>query len=141
MHTEGLFTPSTAEAARQRYDTLGPASQTVVREVAKSMAFDQEEYNERVTTSVVTTARDALFASLLEVTVGTHEEFDDWCENRAYEPELTGSDSVDHVVWHPIAFEDAVVGATFQSEEQAAIGTLRRQAFGRYYRDHLRNDA
>lgn len=141
MHTEGLFAPSTAEAARQRYDALGPASQTVVREVAKSMAFDQEEYNERVTTAVVTTARDALFASLLEVTVGTREEFDAWCEKRAYEVELTGSESVDHVVWHPVAFAETVVGATFQSEETAAIGTLRRQAFGRHYRDRLRNDA
>lgn len=141
MHSEGLFAPSTAADARQRYEALGPASQTVVREVAKSMAFDQDEYDERVTTSVVTTARDALFASLLEVTVGTREEFDDWCETRAYEIELTGSESVERVVWHPIAFAETVVGATFQSEEQAAIGTLRRQAFGRHYRDILRNDA
>lgn len=141
MHSEGLFAPSTEEAARQRYDSLGPASQTVVREVAKSMSFDREEYDERVTTAVVTTARDALFASLLEVTVGAREEFDTWCEQRAYEIELTGSESVDRVVWHPIAFADTVVGATFQSEERAAIGTLRRQAFGRHYRELFRNDA
>ncbi|UPM43601.1 DUF5809 family protein [Halocatena salina] len=141
MHSEGLFAPSTAGAARQRYEELGPASQTVVREVAKSMAFDREEYDERVTTSVVMTAHDALFASLLEVTVGTREEFDDWCEERTYEIELAGSESVDHVVWHPVAFAETVVGATFQSEETAAIGTLRRQAFGRHYRELLRNDA
>ncbi|RRJ29164.1 DUF5809 family protein [Halocatena pleomorpha] len=141
MHSEGLFAPSTAADVRQQYEELGSASQTVVREVAKSMAFDREEYDERVTTSVVTTARDALFASLLEVTVGTREEFDDWCAKREYEIELAGSESVDHVVWHPVTFAETVVGATFQSEEAAAIGTLRRQAFGRHYRELLKNDA
>lgn len=135
MHTEGIFTPQTAAAARERYESLGPAAQTVVREVAKSMSFDREEYDERVTFDVVMTARDALFASLLEVTVGTREEFDAWCADRAYEIDLAGSESVEHVVWHPVKFTETVVAATFQSEEDAAIGTLRRRAFGRQYRE------
>jgi len=45
---------------------------------------------------------------------------------------VAGSDNVDRVVWH--AFDGEAVAATFQQEEQAAISTLRRQAFGRLYR-------
>lgn len=135
MHSEGLFAPQTAEAARERYESLGPPAQTVVRAVAKSMSFDREEYEQRVTSDVVMTARDALFASLLRVTVGTREEFDRWCDDRAYEIDLAGSESVENVVWHPVEFTETVVAATFQSEEDAAIGTLRRQAFGRHYRE------
>lgn len=117
MHSEGLFAPRTVETARERYDSLGLAAQTVVREAAKAMAFDEDEYRERVTSSVVMTARDALFASLLEVTVGTREEFDEWCAGQSEEIELAGSENVDNVVWHPIPFADVIVAATFQDEE------------------------
>jgi hypothetical protein len=143
MHTDGMFTPSTVEEARDLYDSLGPTAQTVVREVAKAMSFDSEEYGERVTSNVVMTARDALFASMLRVTVGTREEFDEWCTSRTddYEVELIGSENVEHVVWHPISFAGAseiVIAATFQDKETAAAGTLRRQAFGRYYQKTLK---
>lgn len=134
-----MFAPATVETARERYDSLGSTAQTVVRDVAKAMSFDREEYRERVTSSVVMTARDALFASLLEVTIGTREEFDKWCADRDDEIELAGSENVDHVVWHPVRFAGVVVAATFQDEEAAAIGTLRRQAFGRHYRDAFEN--
>lgn len=137
MHSEGLFAPTTEETAREQYDSLGLAAQTVVREIAKAMAFDGDEYRERVTSGVVMTARDALFASLLEVTVGTREEFDEWCAGRNEEIELAGSENVDHVVWHPVPFAGMIVAATFQDKEAAAIGTLRRQAFGRHYQDAL----
>lgn len=140
MHSEGLFAPRTVETARERYDSLGLAAQTVVREAAKAMAFDEDEYRERVTSSVVMTARHALFASLLEVTVGTREEFDEWCAGRSEEIELAGSENVDNVVWHPIPFADVIVAATFQDEETAAVETLRRQAFGRHYRDAFEED-
>jgi len=134
MHTEGTFTFESDEDARATYDAVGPAAQTVVREVAKAMAFDREEYDERVTGDVVETARDALFASLLEVYVGTRAEFEDWRE--AYDGEVTtvGHEAVDHVVWH-VGPNDEAVAATFQNEEAAAVATLRRQAFGRLYRD------
>ncbi len=59
MHVEGLLAPDSAEAAREEYDALVPASRTVVREVAKAMSFDREEYDERVTSDVVATAQHA----------------------------------------------------------------------------------
>jgi len=48
-----------------------------------------------------------------------------------------GSEDVDNVVWHAPPFADAAIAATFQDERDAAVATLRRQAFGRLYRDAL----
>lgn len=133
MHTVGTFTPASVEETRDRYAEVGPAARTVVREVAKAMAFDREEYDDRVTSEVVETARDALFASLLEVHVGTRTEFEEWRESYDGEVTVTGHENVDNVVWHAGPTDEAVA-ATFQNEEEAAIATLRRQAFGRIYR-------
>jgi hypothetical protein len=136
MHTEGVFAPETAAEARERYAATGPAAQTSVREVTKAMDFDSEEYEDRVTSSVVATAHEAIFASMLEVQVGTDEEFEDWCgDHPAYEREVIGNENVDHVVWHAVPFAETVVAATFQEREEAAVGTLRRQAFGSVYRE------
>lgn len=138
MDTDGVFAPETIEAARDTYETVGPAAQVVVRETASAMDFDSEEYRDRVTGEVVETARDALFASLLKVHTGSHEEFEAWCgEHPAYDREVIGGENVDNVVWHPIPFAETVLAATFQHEPVAAAGTLRRQAFGRVYRDRL----
>ncbi|MFD1563132.1 DUF5809 family protein [Haloarchaeobius amylolyticus] len=136
MHTEGTFAFESAEDARAQYESVGPAAQTVVREVAKAMAFDREEYDERVTGDVVETARDALFASLLEVHVGSREEFDDWRADYDGAVTTVGHEAVDRVVWH-VGPDDEAVAATFQDEEAAAVATLRRQAFGRLYRDRV----
>ncbi|TYL38294.1 hypothetical protein CV102_10790 [Natronococcus pandeyae] len=136
MHTVGTFTFESPEEARTQYQSVGPAAQTVVREVAKSMEFDREEYDERVTGDVVETARDALFASLLEVTVGSREEYEEWRESADGDVTEVGHEDVDHVVWHAGPTGDAVA-ATFQDEEDAAVATLRRQAFGRLYREFL----
>ena len=136
MHTDGTFAPDSLEAAREQYESVGPAAQTVVREVARSMDFDREEYGERVTSDVVETAREALFASLLEVTVGTREEYERWHESYDGEIHEIGSEHVDRVVWHAAPNGEAVA-ATFQNEEDAALATLRRQAYGRLYQDAL----
>jgi len=139
MRTDGVFAPETEAEAREAFESVGPAAQVVVRETAKAMEFDREEYQERVTGEVVETARDALFASLLEVHVGDREAFDDWCDSHpAYDVHVNGSESVDRVVWHVAPFAEQVVAATFQNEEEAAVGTLRRQAFGRIYADLLK---
>lgn len=135
METRGEFTPESIEDARELAERIGPAAQLVVRETAQSMGFDRDEYRERVTADVVETARDALFASLLRVFVGTRSEFDEWLLDRELEVVEIGSEQVDHVVWH--AFDGTVVAATFQNEPDAAVSTLRRQAFGRCYKDHL----
>ena len=133
METEGQFAPTTVAAARDRYEALGSTAQVVVKEVAKAMELDSAEYHERVTGDVIETARDVLFAESLAVTVGTREEFQSWRAERDHEVELIGAENVDNVVWHAPEFAQTAVAATFQSERQAAVGTLRRQAFGRIY--------
>ena len=134
METEGLFAPETAAEACERYDALGPTAQTAVKQVAKAMEFGPEEYDERVTAEVVETAREVLFASMLEVHVGDREAFGDWCaEHGNWEIVEFGSEHVDRVVWHAAPFAETVVAATFHEQRRAAVETLRRQAFGRVY--------
>jgi len=142
MDTDGTLAPATAAAARERYEALGSTAQVVVKETAKAMKMDAEEYRDRVTSDVVETARDALFASLLEVRVGSREAFDEWvADNGDYEVREVGSEHVDSVVWHAAPAADTVVAATFHEEREAAVGTLRRQAFGRIYRELVTADA
>ncbi|MEF8773216.1 MAG: DUF5809 family protein [Halobacteriales archaeon] len=135
MDTEGLILPATAEEAREEFEGLVPAADTVVREAAKAMAFDDEEFDRRLTTDVVATAHEALFASLLVVRIGTAAEFEAWAGGADHEVERMGSDNVDHVVWHAPPFSETAVAATYQHERAAAVATLRRQAFGRIYRE------
>jgi flap endonuclease-1 len=94
----------------------------------------REEYEERVTGDVVGTARDVLFAEQLQVTVGTREEFEEHRADSDGEYQVFGSENVDNVVWHAPPFADGVA-ATFHGEEEAAVGTLRRQAMGHVYED------
>ncbi|WP_424000765.1 DUF5809 family protein [Haloarcula salina] len=135
METEGQFSPESAEEASERYEALGPTAQVVVKEVAKAMGLDAEAYEEQVTSEVVETARDVLFAESLAVRVGTMDEFESWRTDTACEITLVGAENVDNVVWHAAPFAERAVAATFQSERRAAVGTLRRQAFGRIYRE------
>ncbi|MFB6126128.1 MAG: DUF5809 family protein [Halolamina sp.] len=140
MHTEGRFEPETVADARAAYDAVGPAAQVVVRETTRAMEFDREEYDRRVTETVVETARDALFASLLAVTVGDRDAYERWREGYDGEVVEAGSDAVESVAWHAPPFADRAVAATFQSEPAAAKQTLRRQAFGRLYRPLFEGD-
>lgn len=137
MRTEGTLSPRSWDEAEQRYESLGSVAQTVVREVAKAMEFGREEYDERVTSDVVETARQALFAEQLTVRVGTKAEFDEWREDFDGEIRVAGSDNVDRVAWHAAPFVDRAVAATFQNEPEAAVATLRRMAFNRIYREEL----
>ncbi|WP_435344607.1 DUF5809 family protein [Haloarchaeobius sp. HRN-SO-5] len=137
MHTVGHLRPETQATANEAYESAGPTAQLVVKEVAKSMGFDREEYRGRVDADVVETARDVLFAAKLAVDVGTREEYDEWRAGFDGDVYETGSENVDNVVWHEAPFAGEAVAATFQNEEDAAVGTLRRQAFGRIYREHL----
>jgi stalled ribosome rescue protein Dom34 len=135
MHTDGEFLPATADEARERYEQLGSRAQVVVKAVAKAMAFDSEEYDQRVTGDVVETAREAMFGEQLQVRVGTREEFEAWREDADQTVEVIGADNVDNVAWHAPPFADRAVAATFQDEERAAVSTLRRQAVARLYLD------
>jgi hypothetical protein len=139
MDSDGRFVPDSVEAARERYADLAGAAKQVVRETARAMEFDREEYRDRVDSDVVATARDALFAAELAVSVGTREEFDEWREEFDGEVHVAGNENVDNVAWH--AFDGEAVAATFQNEPEAAVATLRRQAFGRLYREHLYESA
>lgn len=138
MHTRGVMSPTSESDVRDRYADLGLAAQVVVKESARAMDFDSTEYRSRVTSDVVETGRDALFASLLAVHVGTREEYEAWLdEHDPGEAIEEGSDQVDRVAWHDAPAADAVVAATFQDEEDAAVATLQRIAFGRIYRELL----
>jgi hypothetical protein len=131
----GLFTPETAAEAAAKYGELGSAAQTVTRELARAMAFDREEYGERVTGEVVETARDALFASLLEVELGDREAFEAVREEYPdYELRLSGNENVPRVAWHVAPAAETIVAVTFSEEPDAAAAALRRQAHGAVYR-------
>jgi hypothetical protein len=138
METEGVFAPETREAVRERYAELGTAARETVRAVTREMEFDGEEYDERVTDAVYESAQDALFASLLAVQVGTSEEYERWRDSHEGDLVEAGSEHVDSVVWHDPPWSDAAVAATFQDEREAAIATLRRQAFGHLYSEVVR---
>src|SRR6056297_3203112 len=120
METHGFLAPDTEDAASERYEAVGPAAQTVVKETAKAMAFDADEYDDRVTGDVVETARDAMFASLLLVRTGTREEYDDWLADRDREVRETGSANVSQVAWHD-APDGTVVATTYENEQRAAV--------------------
>ena len=142
METEGSLSPESVDDARAAFDAAGPTAKQVIREAAKAMEFDRDEYRERVTSGVVERARSVLFADRLAVTVGTRAEFDGWVDTHPdYEVTRFGSPDVDRVVWHAAPFADEVVAATFQNERDAAVGTLRRQAFSRIYRPRFGEDA
>ncbi|WP_336024406.1 DUF5809 family protein [Halobellus salinisoli] len=141
METEGTLSPETLEEAEAAFEAVGPTAQEVVRETAKAMEFDREEYHERVTSEVVQRARNVLFADRLAVSVGTVEEFEAWVDDHPeYNVERKGSDEVDRAVWHVAPFVEAVVVATYQNERDAAVGTLRRQAFGEIYRPRFESE-
>jgi len=141
MEREGQFAPETVAEAEAAFDAVGPAAQTVVRETARAMEFDREEYDERVTGEVVESARNALFAALLTVSIGDRAEFEEWRDSVDREVIVAGSDAVDRVVWHDAPAVGAAVAATFADEREAAAATLRRQAFGRIYQPLLVEDA
>jgi hypothetical protein len=136
--TRGVLAPETAAEVRERFEAVGPAAQTVTREVARAMDLSKDEYEETVTSEVVGTAREALFASLLEVQVGTYEAFEAaQAEYPDAEVVENGSTDVENAAWHYVPFADTLVATTFQDEPDAAVATLRRISFGRFYGDAL----
>ncbi|MEZ3142970.1 DUF5809 family protein [Halobaculum sp. MBLA0143] len=140
IETEGYLAPATVAAARERYAEAVPTAKTATREATKAMSFDREEYERRVTSDVVGTVRDAVFASSLRVQVADRETFEAWADDDGRETVLVGHDDAPRVVWHAPGFADSVVAATFADEREAAVGTLRRQAFGRLYRGVVDED-
>ncbi|RLM56446.1 hypothetical protein DVK02_08010 [Halobellus sp. Atlit-31R] len=141
METEGTLSPESAAAAREAFESTGPTAKQVVREAARAMEFGRQEYRERVTSEVVERARNVIFADRLAVTVGSREAFDAWVDDYPeYEVIELGSEEVDSVAWHVAPFAGTVVAATFQNEPEAAVGTLRKQAFSRVYRPEFETE-
>ncbi len=139
METEGLFAPETAAEVRERYDSLEPTAETTVKQVAKAMEFGSEEYDERVTEAVVETAQEVLFAALLAVQVGDRAAFEGWrAEHEDWTVVEFGGEHTDRAVWHAAPVTETVVVTGFYEQRQAAVGTLRRQAFGRIYSEVVR---
>jgi len=146
METEGRIAPETEAAAREEYAALADPAETVTREVARALDVtgqlqdrgDDGGTDDRSAGAVVGTAHGALFASLLVVYRGTTGEFDSWAADSGLDPDLIGSENVDRVAWHPVPFAGVVAAATFQDEPEAAVATLRRRAFGEYYRPVVR---
>jgi len=138
METEGLFEPETRERVQERYSGLAPAADEMVRAATRAMAFDTEEYDERVTDEVRAAAQQALFASLLAVRVGTRAEYERWRESHEGELFEIGSDDATNVVWHDPPWTGDAVAATFRNERGAAVATLRKQAFGHLYSEVVR---
>lgn len=137
MRTVGYIAPTTEEAAREHFEALGPAAQELTREIAVAMDFDHAEYRERVTAEIVSTAREALFGSLLEVTTADRDMFDTWLDEQDYPPDavtIEGGELVDNIAWHESPMASCVIGATYQNERDAAVSTLKRMAWGKLYR-------
>ncbi len=135
MHTVGVLSPETPEAVRETYAALEQPATVVVKEITRAMALDPEEYDRRVTDEVIQTAQEAMFASLLVVAVGDRDEYAQWRAEFEGEVIEHGGEHVDQVAWH--AFNGQAVAATFQSQAEAAVGTLQRQAYGELYQDYL----
>jgi hypothetical protein len=166
METEGQLAPATRAEARRAYAELAPAARTVTRATVRALGLDREEYDDRGADAAAA-ARDALFGSLLEVRVGTREEFEAWREGFDGQVQRLGSENVPNAVWHVVPFglpgdlpdgppdgadgegmetdpdaepEPLAVVATFQDEREAAVSTLRRTVFGRVYREVIHAD-
>lgn len=137
VETYGTFDPDSWADAESRYDRLDSTAQVVVRAVTKAMAFDREEYDRRVDGDVVETAQQAIFAESLAVCVADRATFDTWRAECSYDVRVAGSDAVGNVAWHVSTPAETAVAATFESEPDAAVGTVRRMAFNRLYRDRL----
>lgn len=137
----GIAAPESWADAEARYDALGTTAQSVVRETARAMEFDRAEYDDRVTGEVVETAREALFAETLAVRVADRGTFNAWRETYSGDVRIAGSDNVSGVAWHVSPAASSAVAATFENEPDAAVGTVRRMAFNRLYRERLASEA
>ena len=138
MDTRGYEAPRTESAARAHYEDLAGAAQTITKEVADAGTDSSEAYQEFIDQSVIETAQQALFGSLLEVHVGSQTEYDTWlAEHESFDATLAGTETVPSRAWHPVWPTEQVVAVSFQDRPDAAVATVRRQAFGQHYRSML----
>ena len=138
MRIDGFLTPESAPAAHDAYEALAVPARDVTRAVVMAMDIEGDDYRQLVDESVTGAAQEAMFGSLLEVRTADREAFDHWCD-RPDNAELTvtmeGSEHVANIAWHEAPSVDRVIAATYESQREAAVSTLRRLAWGRIYRD------
>lgn len=138
MDTRGQFAPETKAAARSLYDDLAIAAETVTKTLAETSTDSREAYHELLDQERIDAAHEALFASLLEVHVGSVEEFESWMNRHdAFQLSLSGPETVPRRAWHPVRPRKTVTAVSFQTAPEAAVATVRRQAFGTQYRELL----
>ena len=142
MRIDGFLTPESARAAQEAYAALAVPARDVTRAVVMAMDIEVDDYHDLVEETVIDAAREAQFGSLLEVRTADREAFDEWCD-RPEHAELTvtveGSEQVANVAWHVAPSVGRVIAATYESQREAAVSTLRRLAWGRIYRDMVSN--
>ena len=138
MQTEGFLAPETPGEVHETFASLAPVAREVTRAVARASSADTEGYRERVGDSVVETAHEALFGSLLIVWTADRETFEQWCDRPANAPldvRVEGGDHVENIAWHVAPATDHVIAATYEDQREAAVSTVRRIAWGRIYRE------
>ncbi|MBS3760816.1 DUF5809 family protein [Halodesulfurarchaeum sp.] len=135
METQGHFAPRTETAASAQFDDLALVAKTVTKEIAEAGTDTSGGYQALVEESVIETAQQTLFASLLEVHVGSVDEYEAWLtDHDSLEASLAGTETVPWRAWHPVWPRDQVTAVSYQNSPEAAIATVRRQAFGQHYR-------
>jgi hypothetical protein len=138
METRGHFAPATDAAVREAYDSLARVAETVTKEIAEANTDTRADYRRLTDTETVETAQEALFASLLEVQVGSTEAYEEWIDQHPdFEVEFAGTEPVPNRAWHPVRPRGTVVAVSFQDAPDAAVAAVQRQAFGRHYRPIL----
>lgn len=140
METVGYIAPETESEAREEYERCEQAARDICTTILKQL---DGQIDEGPTEPLVRTAHDAFFGSVLVVTTGPMADFERVCSQpplEGYQVNREGSDQVDHVAWHVSPMTETVLAATYQSEREAAISTLRRIAWGRFYRDVVHSD-
>ena len=138
MERRGLLSFDSEADLAEVHQALLPAGETVTKELVDALEYHQGASEVSVTPELVETAHEAIFASLLEVYTGDSDEFEAWLRDHPdLDVHLEGHEHTERRAWHPVGPAGAVLAVTFQQEVEAAIGMVRRQAVGRYYRERL----
>jgi hypothetical protein len=135
MDIQGLFAPASDAAVRDQYEAASAAADVVVRELVRALPVADTAEDRPDDATLQLTATEAIFASLLEVHVGTDAEFEAYLEETDREVERLGSEHVSGVAWHDAPAADRILAATYENEPDAAVDALRRQAFATLYRE------
>ena len=138
MQEHGSVAPKTEAEVKTTAQSVESTAKGVVTEVAKTMGFDDEEFQSRVTEDVIQTAVGVLMGNQLTVFNGSISEFESWrSSHSSFDVEQMGSTEVDFAAWHPSPVAERVIVATYQNHPEAATEMVRRAAFQYIYREMI----